>query len=405
VKRAEGTVAIISPSDVGSYPSGARLRVGGRVRSTTEREWILADAFVSIRVRLSAAEGAAPGDLVVVDGVRGRRGLSRATLVARRACPAQPPDGEHARLFDQGVGQRLLARVAAVRTVREYFDGHGFVEIETPIRVPCPGLDSHVDAIAADGGYLITSPEHHMKRLLVGGTPRLYQLARTSRAGELGPKHEPEFTMLEWYRAFSDVSAVMADTENLVIRVAQAVNRRAEVRLGDDLYTLATPFARLTVREAFHEFAAVSDVADLAETDEDRYFQLFVDTVEPGLARSPHPLFLTEFPLSQGALARPTPHDPSVVERFELFIGGVELCNGYGELTDPVEQRRRFELVRARRRSAGAPVYPVDARFMAALEEGLPPTGGNALGFDRLLSLVLGVESVADVMPFPSSRL
>jgi lysyl-tRNA synthetase class 2 len=211
--------------------------------------------------------------------------------------------------------------------------------------------------------------------------------------------------MLEWYRAFSGVDAVMADTEVIVVRVAEALNRRAEIRIGDQVCAMVPPFARLTVREAFYEFAAIDDAVDLASTDEDRFFQLFVDTVEPGLARSPHPVFLTEFPLAQGALARPTAHDPTVVERFELFVGGVELCNGYGELTDPDEQRRRFEAEQARRAARGAPVYPVDERFIAALAEGLPPTGGNALGMDRLVALVLGVDRIADVMAFPTEWL
>jgi lysyl-tRNA synthetase class 2 len=145
------------------------------------------------------------------------------------------------------------------------------------------------------------------------------------------------------------------------------------------------PFEHLTVREAFQRYAGVKDAARLAARDEDRYFELMVGKVEPALAERPRPVFLTHYPISQAALSRPHADDPTVAERAELYFGGVELCNAYGELTDPVEQRRRFTDEAARRKDLGRTVYPLDEPFLASLVEGMPPSAGNALGFDRLV--------------------
>ncbi len=346
-----------------------------------------------------------PGDLVVVEGERAGTRI-RCARVISRAHGREPIRGsEFGRLALDGVGPRLLARAAALRLIRGYFDRAGFIEVETPVRVRSPGLDAHVDAVRADGGFLITSPELHMKRLVVGGLPRVYQIARTTRAGEQGSLHEPEFTMLEWYRAFSGMEAVIRDTEVLVSAVVRELGRARSVRSdGGRRIDVRPPFARLTVREAFRRYAGVDDAADLAGADESRYFQLLVDRVEPALARLPKAVVLLEFPIAQGALARPCPHDPQVCERFEVYVGGVELCNGFGELTDPAEQRRRFVVEQERRRRAQAPMHPIDERFLAALEEGLPPSGGNALGLDRLVALSLGAPRIADVMAFPRDR-
>jgi lysyl-tRNA synthetase class 2 len=244
-----------------------------------------------------------------------------------------------------------------------------------------------------------------MKRLVVGGFPRVYQIAHASRANEVGALHEPEFSMLEWYRAFSDMEAVVRDTEEVVARVVHGLSGRASVRVGARRIDVRPPFPRLAVRDAFRRYAGVADAVDLAEQDETRYFQTFVDKVEPALAKASRPIVLTEFPVTQAALARACPHDARVAERFETYVGGVELSNGFGELTSSTEQRRRFLAEQARRKRTGAPVYPLDERFLSALDEGLPPTGGNALGLDRLVALALGVPRIADVMAFPRERI
>jgi lysyl-tRNA synthetase class 2 len=346
------------------------------------------------------------GDLLVVEGTFDGRTVGEAVVVERTACPEPRGDGDLARFAWHGVGRNLQARARALSAVRDYFAREQFLEVETPLRVPAPGVDLHLDAIAAHGGYLITSPELHMKRLLAAGFPRVFQVARASRLDELGQLHEPEFTMLEWYRAFAGLSEMLSDTEQLLRAVAERVSGEARL-LGPtgQRYELALPFQRITVREAFREFAGVADAVDLAHTDEARYFELYVNLVEPGLARESAPLFLWKYPANQASLARLSAEDSSVAERFELYVAGVELCNGFDELTDPDEQRRRFEQDAQRRSSEGRVTYPIDERFLSALLSGMPRAGGNALGFDRLLMLATGARELSDVIAFPARLL
>ena len=378
-----------------------RLLVGGRVALATPGRLVLTDACT--RLSVSGAElDANVGDLVVVRGVYGRGQLRDAELVERTVCPVTRGDGEVARFAWTPAGANLFGRSRVLAEIRGYFADEAFVEVETPLRVAAPGVDSHVDALRADGGFLITSPELALKRLLVGGFPRVYQLGRVFRADEDGRLHQPEFTMLEWYRAFSGQESVLRDTERLIARVARALRGRPELVTPDGRTLSAKPpFERISVRDAFRRFAGVKDAADLAASDEDRYFQLLVDRVEPGLAAFERPVFLYDYPVSQAALARPSPADAGVAERFELYAGGIELSNGYGELTDAVEQERRFRAERARRKSERRRVYPIDRRFLTALREGMPPASGNALGVDRLVLLVTGAKTIQEVTAFP----
>jgi lysyl-tRNA synthetase class 2 len=268
------------------------------------------------------------------------------------------------------------------------------------VRVRTPGLDANVDALRASGGWLCTSPELHMKRLLSAGMPRIYQLTSCFRADESGPLHETEFTMLEWYRAFADQRDAMEDTERIVCAVVQQLTGGSVVRRGSVQVDVTPPFPRLSVAAAFRRYAGVRDALELVQSDEDRYFELLVSEVEPALSRRKRPVFLTNYPVQHAALARRSLSQPRTAERFELYAAGLELCNGFSELTDAAEQRRRFEVERAERRRAGRPVYAIDRRFLAALEQGLPPAAGNALGFERLLMLALGAESIEGVMAF-----
>lgn len=386
---------VLSPADLRSrrFQKQKRVRVGGRVSFVEGKRVGVADALGSVVVRLSEKANLEPGDLVVVEGRPERGSLVRAKLVERTPCPTPRGDGEISRFVYSGVGRALEARARAFATIREYFAEERFLEVDTPLRVRTPGLDLHVDALPQAGGHLVTSPEFFLKRLLVGGVPRLYQLSHCCRADESGAHHEPEFTMLEWYRAFSGMDAILDDTEELVVRVVEELGKRIRVK---------APFERITVREAFRRFAGEPDAVSLATRDVDRYFQLLVDDVEPALVKL-GPVFLVDYPLSEASLARPSPNDPSVAERFELYLGGLELSNGFGELTDAKEQRRRFVSDREQRQKLGRPVYPLDERFLGALEEGMPNAGGNALGVDRLIALATGATSIAEVMPFPES--
>jgi lysyl-tRNA synthetase class 2 len=380
-------VTLHSPSDLGPALVGKRLQVAGRVFHVDGKLVTVADAFARVTVELTRPEPLEPGDLVVATGRWGeKRRLSRGRIVSRTPCPTPAADGEFFRAVFAGEAEKQRDRSRAAQLVRDFFATQGFVEVTTPLRVAAPGVDFHVDAIESSGQYLITSPELHMKRLLVGGMPRIFQLSRVARADERGPLHAPEFTMLEWYRAFADLAAVLRDTEALVRSVVRGLRGEDQVFvLGNRKVSVSKPFERLTVREAFQRYAGVKDAARLAARDEDRYFDLMVGKVEPALAEHPRPVFLTHYPISQAALSRPHADDPSVAERAELYFGGVELCNAYGELTDAAEQRRRFVDEAERRRAQKRRVYPLDEPFLAALTEGMPPSAGNALGFDRLV--------------------
>ena len=298
--------------------------------------------------------------------------------------------------------KRLRERAEAIGRVRRFFDARGFVEVETPALVPSPGLDLHLDAFEVAGGdrgaprWLITSPEYQMKRLLAEGWARIYQVARCFRRGEFGARHNPEFTMLEWYRANAGVESVMRDTEQLVAAVTGGL-----VRLGDRAVDLRPPFERLTVADAFARFAgwSVEETLEAASRDEDRFFRTLVEGVEPALERFDRGVFLVDYPASQAALARKKPDDPRFAERFELYVAGLELCNGFGELVDPLEQRARLEHDREARRERGLPLYPLDERFLDALSR-VPPSAGNALGLDRLVALSCGTANIADVLAF-----
>jgi lysyl-tRNA synthetase class 2 len=372
-----------------------RLEVGGRVFNLEDKLLVVADAFARVAIELERKTQLSPGDLVVVSAKPGGKRLLQGKVLSRICCPTPKATGEFYRLVFAGEAERLRDGARAAAALRAFFAERNFVEVSTPWRVPAPGVDFHVDAVPADGQYLITSPELDMKRLLVGGMPRLFQLSHVARADENGPLHAPEFTMLEWYRAFADLEAVLEDTEQLVRSVVRGLAGEDEVFvLGKRKVSVVKPFARLTVREAFQRYAGVKDAARLAARDEDRYFELLVSKVEPALAELPRPVFLTHYPITQAALARPHARDGTVAERAELYFGGVELCNAYGELTDPVEQRRRFVAEAKRRKALRRPVYPLDERFLAALVEGMPPCAGNALGFDRLVMVATNRSSI-----------
>jgi lysyl-tRNA synthetase class 2 len=302
--------------------------------------------------------------------------------------------------------KRLADRARIVRAVRAFFESRGFVEVETPAIVPSPGMDLHLDAYAVDGGFLITSPEYQMKRLLAGGYDRIFQVCRCFRRGERGAQHNPEFTMVEWYRGNSGVESVISDTEQLVAAVSGG-----RFRIGERTIDAGPPFLRLGVCEAFDRFAGVKedDVLAWAAGDEDRYFRTWVERVEPRIAELDRAVFVVDYPASQASLARKKPSDPRFCERFELYVAGVELCNGFGELTDAKEQRARFEHDQAARRARGLPVYPIDEKFVAALEPkngepGLAPCAGNALGVDRLVALACGTTDIREVLAFSAGE-
>lgn len=375
---------------------GAVVFVQGRLLKRDEA-FVLRDA--DHEISLACTTNVADGSIVDLQGTWDGAVLQVQVLTLLTASlKAERPDHEALRRRTKN----LRLRHQASRAVRRYFDEADFVEVETPLIVPSPGLDLHLDAFEVPykdaRRYLITSPEYQMKRVLAGGLTRIYQLARCFRKGEVGARHEPEFTLIEWYRAFAGSGDVMADTEKLVAFVAEATLGTTVLPSGVDV---APPWPRRRVSDVFEEYARVSVESVLP--DEERFFRLYVDEVEPRLGEGP--FFLTHWPASMASLARLLPEDPSVADRFEAYIGGIEISNGFGELVDAQEQRHRLVRDREERTQQGLPAYPIDERFLGALEEGIPPSGGNALGFDRLVMLLSGASHIEDVLALPHRLL
>jgi elongation factor P--(R)-beta-lysine ligase len=310
----------------------------------------------------------------------------------------------------------LRRRAALTAATRRFFADRGYTEVETPYAVPAPGEEVHLatfrtERVHTDGRtqplWLHTSPEFAMKRLLVAGAGPIFQLARVWRNNEGSARHAAEFTMLEWYRPGADMDSLIDETAAFLRSVLPA-----------DTPADLSHVERLTVAEAFHRHANVDvlatadDAPALAaaagtrlrdgETWEDLFFRLLLERIEPHLGRG-HPTALTHWPAAQAALARRDPNDPRVAERFELFINGIELANAFVELTDPAEQRARFEADRARRHALYGPDWPMDEDFLAALAFGMPPAAGIAMGFDRLAMLASGATRIGQVMWLPEA--
>ena len=275
----------------------------------------------------------------------------------------------------------ILLRDALMRKIRAFFFDHSFTEVETPLRVEIPCMELHIDAEPSGDHFLRTSPEIFHKRLLAAGHERIFEIGKCFRQGEFGPLHNPEYTMLEWYRANADYMDILADTQALI-----------EVVTGIS----ASSWKTITVSEAFIQYAGWDPVG---QYDEDRFDIDLVEKVEPAFQKIGGAVVLIDYPVEAAALSRCKPGNTLVAERWELYIDGVEIANAYSELTDPAEQRSRFEECAVQRRALRKPVYPIDEEFIEALEK-MPPSGGVALGVDRLLMFIAGVSDLDEVLPF-----
>jgi elongation factor P--(R)-beta-lysine ligase len=294
--------------------------------------------------------------------------------------------------------RRLEQRAAISAAIRRFFAGEGFLEVETPIRVASPAPEEHIEPEPSGDRFLLASPELQMKRLVASGAyPRVFQLSRCFRRGERGAFHVPEFTMLEWYRVGAGIAELMHDCETLVARASETAGVSGSVSRNGSRIDLSTPWPRLEVRDAFERFAGWRPDG---APDPERFTRDLVDRVEPALPAD-RPVFLVGYPRSMASLARIDPSDPDRAERFELYAGGLELANGFAELTDAVEQRARFERESEIRRGRGLPSPALDERFLGALALGMPPCAGIALGVDRLVMLLTGAAAIDDVIAFP----
>ena len=303
--------------------------------------------------------------------------------------------------------EALARRAVLLAEIRAFFAERGVLEVETPVLSAAAVTDPHLTSFRVDGGerdlYLRTSPEFAMKRLVAAGSGPIYELAKAFRQGEAGRLHNPELTILEWYRPGWDHHALLDEVDALL---AAVLGTPAAERV-----TYAELFARHVGVEAHRDgverlrAAAAGHGVDVAgELDRDGWLHLLLShVVEPRLGRG-RPSFVLDFPVSQAALARIRQGDPPVAERFEVYVEGVELANGFHELADAGEQRRRFLDDLAARRARGLPQVPIDERLLAALAAGLPDCAGVALGVDRLAMLAAGAGSLAEVTAFPIDR-
>lgn len=333
---------------------------------------------------------------------------------------------------------RLVIRALILKEIRMFFARENFLEVDTPLLVRTPGLEPYLNPLEVQfltnkqtlaPAYLITSPEFALKKLLAAGFERIFQLNKCWRGGEpYGGTHNPEFTMVEWYRANTDYHALMNDCENLVRALHSAVCNTNGVAYNGWLsyqgmaINLSAPWKKLSVKEAWDKYAKLNldelltteRMAEVARTKgftiahddefDDLFFKIFLTCVEPNFPKNT-PLILYDYPIQLAALARAKKDDPRYAERFEFYIGGMEMGNGYSELVDADIQLKRFEADRKKRRQLGKKVYTIDTDFLDALRSGIPSSAGYSIGVDRLVMLFTDAASIDDVIYFPASDL
>ena len=398
------------------------VAVRGRLLHFAEGQGRIADESGGIDFVVKTwIEGIKAGDIVELYGivVEGVIDVTQARLLAQSN--AEWCQGDWARFHANGLWANMRVRAAVLDAVRDFFRNANFLAVDTPTLVRASAQEEHIQLFATEYRghkeqeqlYLAPSPELYMKRLLGVGFERIYQISHSYRNGEIGPQHNPEFTLIEWYRAYASYEEIMADVENLIVHVVESVlGQSSVVRAGREI-SLQPPWERLSVGEAFAGWASV-DLDACADAEslfrraralgyasakredswEDLFHKILLEKVEPELAKL-GAVHLFDYPRQLAALAKLKEGDPAVAERTEAYLGGVELSNGYTELNDPAQQRERFA------RDAQPGGAPADEAFLAAMERGIPPAGGVALGLDRLVMVVAGASCLDEVIAFP----
>ncbi len=327
-------------------------------------------------------------------------------------------------IMNEDVKKTFVARSKIISSIRRYLDGQGFLEVETPMLVSNAGgaaarpFETHYNALDEDVKLRI-SLELYLKRLIVGGMERVYEIGRVFRNEGLDARHNPEFTLMELYQAYTDYYGMMELTENMFRHVAKEVCGTTTVPYGEAMIDLGQPFARMTMVEAVKQYAGVDfdTVKDTAEAKkladekgvhyEDRHKKgdilnlFFEEYVEEHLVQ---PTFIMDHPIEISPLTKKKPENPEYVERFELFITGREMCNAYSELNDPIDQRERFRAQEEALAAGDEEANTTDEDFMNALEIGMPPTGGIGYGIDRLVMLLTNSPAIRDVLLFPTMK-
>ena len=315
-------------------------------------------------------------------------------------------------------------RSRIIKAFREFLDNEGYLEVETPMMQPIPGgatarpFKTFHNALGIDL-YLRIAPELYLKMLVVGGLEKVYEINRNFRNEGISTMHNPEFTMLEFYESYSDYNDIMELTERMLLTVAEKALGGTKITYNGRRISLSPPYRRISLRDSLIKWGELSQEqlnskAELLKVAERLNFQvednislpklmtrLFEELVQSNLIE---PTFITDYPIEISPLAKQKKEDPAIVERFELFVGGVEIANGYSELNDPVEQRRRFEHQLEERAKGDAEAHWMDEDYVNALEYGLPPTGGEGVGIDRLVMLFSDSRSIREVILFPQLR-
>jgi lysyl-tRNA synthetase class 2 len=298
------------------------------------------------------------------------------------------------------IKRNLWLRAQIIQAVRTFFIDNDYLEVETPCRIPAPAPEAHIDAEVSGDWFLRTSPELCMKRLIAAGYPRIFQICRCFRQKERGSKHLPEMTLLEWYTAGHNYFNMMEQCEELIRFAARRAGFENFLVYQGNRIDLNPPWPRMSVTDAFEKFSSVSMETAMLQ---DRFDQVTAFDIEPNLGYG-KPVFIYDYPASAASLARLKPENRSMAERFELYISGMELCNAFSELTDPVEQRKRFEGEQKNRRQSGLQAYPLPEKFLESLQY-MPETSGSALGIDRLVMLFADTTQIDDVVAFTPEEL
>ncbi len=294
----------------------------------------------------------------------------------------------------------LEMRAKIIQAIRKFFIDRGYLEVETPHLIPTPAPDSFIDPVSCGDWFLHPSPEIYMKRMLAAGYERIFQICRCWREGERGRLHSPEFTLLEWYREGEDYQSLMDECEEMIQTLSNLVGLDGRIHFENREIDISRPWERISVEVAFNRYTRFS----MKEAIKKGLFdELMVSEIEPRLGIK-KPTFLYDYPAERGAMARLKREDPSLAERFELYIGGVELANAFFELTDAEEQRSRFYQENANRRSLNKPIYPLPEKFLEEMET-MPSSLGVALGVDRLVMVLLNASSIDEVMAFTPEEL
>lgn len=314
---------------------------------------------------------------------------------------------------DPNLLKKYLVREKVIDAIRLFFKNQGFHEVFTPILVPIPSIEPNLEVFKTElrtskglkrDGYLIMSPEFSIKKLIAGGVGNCFEITKCFRnEEEISPLHNPEFTMLEWYRLNADYFDVMNDFENLFCEVVKSVNPDADLTKWEyqgKNYDLTPPWPRVKIADAFRKYSK----RDVLEVEDEDFYKIYFNEIEPELLKLEKPYFIYDYPISQASLSKQT-EDPRFAERFEVFLGGMELGNCFSELTNPIEQKKRFEADLVERKRLGKTFYPIDEDLIKALTLGLPATSGIAVGVDRLVMLVSDSSSIAETLFFPGKEL